>query len=66
MKLTTLLTLWAVLMVGVGLGVAIGYRVAPAPVEVHSWDITDPWERCLSAMEAAEIPGDMWECHEPR
>lgn len=32
----------------------------------HDWDLTDPWERCLAAMEQAEIPGDMWECHEPK
>ena len=36
------------------------------PRRFHNWDIADPWERCLAAMEAAEIPGDMWECHEPK
>lgn len=27
-------------------------------------DLTDPFERCLSAVEAAHIPGWMWECHQ--
>lgn len=28
------------------------------------FDLTNDWERCLAAMESAEIPGWMWECHE--
>lgn len=35
------------------------------PEPRHSFDLVNPWERCLAAMEEAEIPGDMWECHEP-
>lgn len=29
-------------------------------------DLTDPFTRCLEAMEAAEIPAWMWECREHR
>lgn len=48
-------------------GVVVGLSMATFGLsrEVHSFDITDPWERCLSAMESAHIPGDMWECYEP-
>lgn len=28
------------------------------------WDLTNPFERCLAAMEQAEIPADVWECRE--
>lgn len=31
---------------------------------VHEWDLTSPWERCLAAVEAAELPAWMWECRE--
>ena len=69
MKLTSVLFAFGMFMCGVAVGIGVGARMqeslTPPPAEVHEWDITDPWERCLSAMEAAEIPGDMWECHEP-
>jgi hypothetical protein len=29
------------------------------------FDLTSPFERCLAAMEAAEIPADLWECRQP-
>lgn len=35
------------------------------PQPAHEWDLVDPWQRCMAAMESAEIPGDMWVCYEP-
>lgn len=52
---------------------AIGADMAESarrPVVIHAewrqipWDLSDDWQRCLAAMQDAEIPGDMWECHE--
>jgi hypothetical protein len=62
-------------MVGSSIMGALGFdawRTLTAPTvfvvrevePVHVWDLANPWERCLAAMEAAEIPGDMWECYE--
>jgi hypothetical protein len=27
-------------------------------------DLTDPFDRCLSAVESAELPAWVWECHQ--
>lgn len=43
---------------------------AVQPVIMHAewrripFDLSDDWQRCLAAMQDAEIPGDVWECHE--
>lgn len=34
------------------------------PLPAHDFDLANPFDRCLAAMEAAEIPGWMWECRE--
>lgn len=50
--------------VGADLGRTLTAPTVVRVREVHSFDLANPWERCLDAMEAAEIPGDMWECYE--
>lgn len=45
-------------------------QVAMRPVVIHTewrkipWDLSNPFDRCLAAMQDAEIPGDMWDCYE--
>lgn len=64
MKFSSVLGWFAGVMIGVGLGISIGIRLVPVPDEVHVWDLTSPWDRCLAAMEGAELPDWMWECRE--
>lgn len=56
-------------------GVLVGTGIAqistpPAAPTTHGADphptpsSGNPWQRCLAAMEDAQIPGWMWECHE--
>jgi len=47
---------------GVGWGVR-GVRPVSSPTEVQ-FDLGSDFERCLAAVEAAHLPGWMWECHE--
>lgn len=34
------------------------------PDPERSFDLGSDFERCLAAMDAAHLPGWMWECHE--
>lgn len=60
------------MLASAGLGIVAwdAGRALGRPVVVHTewrkpdWDLADPFERCLAAMEQAEIPGDMWKCYE--
>lgn len=71
MPLRVFVTLLATAAVAGAVGWNLGVQLS-RQVVVHveyrriPWDLSDPWERCLAAMEQAEIPGDMWECHERR
>lgn len=68
-----------VMMVASGLACTYAYEAGKAyvarthpvwvgPVEIvaqdPAWDLGNDFDRCLAAMDAAEIPGWMWECRE--
>lgn len=64
---TTMGALFGALMLWVSIDVVMP---APQVVEVRYvrpvFDISNPFERCLAAVESAELPGWMWECNEFR
>ena len=70
MTIRALLAIVALSAVAGAAGWNIGAQHFRAPVvrwevrEVHEFDLSDPWERCLAAVEDARIPGWMWECRE--
>lgn len=42
-----------------------GVRPLSEPLDTETqFDLGSPFERCLAAVDGAELPGWMWECHE--